>query len=133
MLDAKVASALKRIITNQHFRRRLHVEEQHAEKHYRFLRGRQMAQMFYEHFRATGADEAALNISDLSIVSLQGDDTQDSDTSCDQSLLSASEIPMENVLESSCKMRIREQEIERHRAMPSYQRLTTVRRYIDQR
>ena len=83
-------------------------------------------------FWAIGADEAALGLSDLSIVSLQGDDIQDSDTRCDQSLLSASEISMENVLESSCKLRIREQEKERHRAMPSYQRLMTARRYLNQ-
>ena len=31
MLDVKMASALKRIITNQYFRRRINVEEQHAQ------------------------------------------------------------------------------------------------------
>ena len=56
--------------------------------------------MIYEHYRATGAHEAAIDLSDLYIVSSQGDDIQDFDTRWDQTLLAASEIPMENVLES---------------------------------
>ena len=37
-LDAKIASALKRrIFTNQYFRRRINVEEQHVQKYSRFL------------------------------------------------------------------------------------------------
>ena len=90
----------------------------------------QIAYMFYEHFRATGADEAALDLSDLFTVPLQGDDIQDFDTKWDQALLAASEIPEENVLGSVYEMRIREsvqlqtvlamceQEIDRDRAMP---------------
>ena len=38
MLDPKIASALKRIITNQYFRRRIHVEEQSAQKYDKFPR-----------------------------------------------------------------------------------------------
>ena len=64
--------------------------------------------MIYEHFRATGAHEAALDLSDLFNVSLQGDDIQDFDTRWDQAPLSESEVPKENVLESLCKMRISE-------------------------
>ena len=37
MLHAKIASALKRIITNQYFRRRINVEEQHAKNTTDFL------------------------------------------------------------------------------------------------
>ena len=64
--------------------------------------------MICEHFRATGAHEAALDLSDLFTVSLQGDVIQDSDTRWDQALVLASEIPKKNVLGSLCKMRIRE-------------------------
>ena len=86
--------------------------------------------MIYEHFRATGAHEAALDLSDLFTVSLQGDDIQDFDTRWDQALLAAHEIPKENVMESIYKMRIRdsviyEQEIDQNRAMISNQRLKT--------
>ena len=99
MLDVKIASAVKRLITNQYFRRRINVEGQHAQKYDRFLRGRQIAYMTYEHFRATGAHDAALHLSDLFDVSSQGDDTHDFDTGWDRALLSASEPPKENVLE----------------------------------
>ena len=84
MLDAKIASALKRIITNQYFRRKTYVEEQHAQKFNRFLRGKQIAEMIFEHFLAIGAHEAVLAPSDLLNVSLQGDDIQDFGTKRDK-------------------------------------------------
>ena len=43
MHDARIASALKRIISNTSFRSRVSVEEQRAQKYNRFLRGRQIA------------------------------------------------------------------------------------------
>ena len=59
MLDAMIASALKRLLDKHvHFRKRVFVEEQRAPKHDRFLRGRQIASMIYEHFCATRAYEA---------------------------------------------------------------------------
>ena len=64
--------------------------------------------MIYEHFRATGAPEAALELSDYFTVSLQGDDLQDVDARWDQSLVPANEILKKNVLEILCNMRIRE-------------------------
>ena len=93
MLDAKIASALKKITTSVHFRRKVSVEEQGAQKYDRFLRGRQIAYMIYEHFRATGAYEAVQGPSDLFTIRLQDDDVQDVDTRWDHSLLTASEIP----------------------------------------
>ena len=65
MLDAKIASALKRISSNQYFRRRIHVEDQNAKKYDRFLRGRQIAYMIYDHFRVTGAYDTVLDYTDL--------------------------------------------------------------------
>ena len=54
MLDAMIASALKELLNRHvHFRRRVSVEEQRAQKHDRFLRGRQIAYMIYGRFRAT--------------------------------------------------------------------------------
>ena len=97
MLDARIASALKKIFTSVHFRRRVSVEEQRAQKDDRFLRGRQIAHMIYEHFRATGAYEAVEGLSELFSVRLQNDDVQDFDTRWDQDQLAASEIPTETV------------------------------------
>ena len=65
----------------------------------RFPRGRQLACMIFDHFRATGAHDA-LDLSDRVDVSLQGDDIQDFDTRWDQTPVSAREVPKENVLES---------------------------------
>ena len=42
VFDAKIASALNRIIHNSHFKRRISLEEQKAHKQDRFLRGRQL-------------------------------------------------------------------------------------------
>ena len=39
VLDAKIASALNRIIHNSHFKRRVSLEEMKAQKEDRFLRG----------------------------------------------------------------------------------------------
>ena len=56
--------------------------------------------MIYDHFRATGAHDAALDLSRIFNVSLQGDDIEDFDTWWDQALLSASQVPVENALDS---------------------------------
>ena len=80
MLDAMVASALKKLLnTHIHFRKRVSVEEQRAQKHDRFLRGRQIAYMIYEYFRATGAYETVRGLSTLFAISLQNEDVQDFD------------------------------------------------------
>ena len=80
MLDAIIASALKKLLnTHVHFRKRVSVEEGRAQKYNRFLRGRQIAFMIHEHFRATRAYEAVQGRSDLFNVLLQNDDVQDFD------------------------------------------------------
>ena len=43
VLDARIASALNRIIHNTQFKRKVSLEEQKAQKQDRFLRGRQVA------------------------------------------------------------------------------------------
>ena len=94
MLDAMIASAFTKILNTQvHFRKRVSVEEQRAQKHDRFLRGERIAYMIYEYFRATGSYEAVQGHPDLFTISLHNDDVQDFDVRRDQALLSASEIP----------------------------------------
>ena len=58
VLDAKIALALNRIIHNSHFKRRISLEEQKAQKEDVFLRGRQIAYLIYEYFRVTGANDS---------------------------------------------------------------------------
>ena len=93
MLDAKIASALRKIISNSNFRRRVSVEEQRAQQHNRFLRGLQIACMIYDHFQATGAYDVAQGPSDLLNICLRDDDVQDFDTRWNQDLLATGEIP----------------------------------------
>ena len=58
VLDARIASALNKIIHNSQFKRRISLEEQKAQKEDRFLRGRQIAYLIYEQFRVTGTDRS---------------------------------------------------------------------------
>ena len=44
MLDAKIASALKKLLTSVHFRKKVSVEEQRAQKYDRFLRGKHVSE-----------------------------------------------------------------------------------------
>ena len=50
ILDARIASALNKIIHNSHFKRRISLEEQKAQKRDRFLRGRQIAYLIYDYW-----------------------------------------------------------------------------------
>ena len=48
MLDAKIASALKKIVTNSYFKKKVSLEQQKAQMEDQFLRGRQISYMMYE-------------------------------------------------------------------------------------
>ena len=106
ILDARIASALRKIIFNTSFKRRVSVEEQRAQKHNRFLRGRQIAFLIFGHFQSTGACDAAQGLTDLFSICVQDDDVQDFDTRWDQIFLGTSEMPPENVVEGSYKKQI---------------------------
>ena len=146
MLDAKIASALNKIIQNSQFKKKVSLEEQKAQKEVRFLRGRQIAFMIYDYFRVTGAHDTVLDYADLFSVTLHDDNVQEFDTRWDEVLLSMSKIPSDEILESLYKLRIRESdqfktvlelynmEIHQKISMPKYQKLKTmVKRSIDQK
>ena len=109
-LDAGIASALNRIIHNSHFKRRVSLEEQNAQKQDRFIRGRQIAHLIYEYFWVTGANVSVENYADLFTISLRNDDIQEFDSKWDGILLSMTKIPPDDVLEGLYKFRIRESE-----------------------
>ena len=71
VLDARIASALNKIIHNSHFKRRISLEEQKAQKQDRFLRGRQIAYLIYDYFRVTGSHDSVENYADLFTISLR--------------------------------------------------------------
>ena len=86
VLDARIASALNRIIHNSHFKGRISLEEQKATKEDCFLRGRQIAYLIYEYFRVTGANDSVENSADLFTISLRNDDVQEFDSKWDGNL-----------------------------------------------
>ena len=73
VLDAKIASALTRIIQKTQFKRKVNLEEQKAQKQDRFLRGRQIACLIHEYFRVTGANDSVENYADLFTIGLRND------------------------------------------------------------
>ena len=145
VLDARIASALNKNIHNSHFKRRISLEEQKAQKQDRFLRGRQIAYLIYEYFRVTGANDSVENYADLFTISLRNDDIQEFDSKWDGILLSMTKIPPDDILEGLYKLRIRESEklktvlelydleIHQKKLGPDYHRLKLmVKRSIEQ-
>ena len=100
MLDVKIASALNKIIQNSQFKKKVSLEEQKAQKEDRFLRGRQIAFMIYDHLRVTGAHDTVLDYADLFSVTLHDDNIQEIDTRWNEVLLFMSKIPSDDILES---------------------------------
>ena len=84
------------------------LEEQKAQKEGRFLRGRQITFMIYDHFRVNGALDTVLAYVDLFSSTLRNDNVQEFDTRWDQILLSMTKIPSDEIVESLCKLRTRE-------------------------
>ena len=144
VLDARIASALNRIIHNSHFKRRISLEEQKAQKEDRFFRCRQVAYLIYDHFRVIGTHDSIENYTDLFTIALRNDDIQEFDSKWDGILLSMAKIPHDDILEGLYKLRIRGSEklktvlelydLETHQKKlgPDYHRLKTmVKRSIE--
>ena len=83
VFDARIASALNKIIHNSQFKRRISLEEQKAQKQDRFLRGRQIAYLIYEYFGVTGANVSVENYADLFTIVLRNDNIQEFDSKWD--------------------------------------------------
>ena len=90
VLDARIASALNKIIHNSHFKRRISLEEQKAQKQDRFLRGRQIAYLIPKFFRVTGANDSVENYADHPQLI-------ESDSKWDGILLSMTKIPSDDI------------------------------------
>ena len=103
VLDARIASALNKIIHNSQFRRRIRLEEQKAQKEDSFLRGRQIAYLICDHFWSLGANDSVENFTDLFTIVLRYDDIQEFDSKWDGILLSMTKIPHDEILEGLYK------------------------------
>ena len=143
VLDVRIASALNRIIHNSHFKRRVNLEEQKAQKEDRFLRGRQIACWS----TSTSGSLEPMILSRIMPTYLQlffrNNDIQEFDSKWDGILLSMTKIPSDDILEGLYKLRIRESEklktvlelyyVEQRKAGPDYHRLKTMlKRSIEQ-
>ena len=95
---------------NTRFKKKVSLEEMKAHKEDRFLRGRQIAYLIYEYFRVTGGNDSVENDADLFTVVRRNDDLQEFDSTWDEILLSMTQIPSDDILESLYKLRIRESE-----------------------
>ena len=131
MPDAKIASALNKIIQNSQFKN----EEQKAQKDYRFLRGRSDWRSWH-----------TLDCADFFSVTQRDDNVKEFDTRFDEVLLSMTKIWSDEILESLYNLRIRESDqlksilelydldIHQKKSNPDYQKLKTmVERRIDQK
>ena len=139
VLDARIASALNKIIHNSHFKRKISLEEQKAQKEDRFLRGRQIAYLIYEQLWVTGTDDSVENYTDLFTIVLRNDDIQEFDSKWDGIPLSMTKIPHDDILESIVQInntRVREtqdrigivrpDETHQKKIGPDYHRLKTI-------
>ena len=145
VLDARIAPALNKITQNTRLKEKDSLEEKKAQNEDRFLRGRQIADLIYEYFQVTGANDSVENHADLFTVALRNDNVQDFDSKWDGNLLSKTQIPSDDILEGLYKLRIREceklktvlelfnMEIHQKKLGPDYHRLETiVKRSIEQ-
>ena len=151
VLDARIASALNRVIHNSHFKRRVSLEEQKAQKEDSFFRGRQIAYLIYEYFPVTGANDSVENYVDrrelcrpIHSCSSQWWYSGNSIRNGMEFFLSMTQIPSDDILEGLYKLRIRESEklktvlklydleIHQKKLGPDYHRLKTmVKRSIE--
>ena len=92
LLDARIASALNKIIQNTRFK--VSLEKMKAQKEDRFLRGRQIAHLIDDYFRVTGTHDSVENYADLFTVVLRNDNIQAFDTKWDEILLSMNTKPI---------------------------------------
>ena len=133
VLDAKIASALNRIIHNTQFKRKVSLEEQKAQKR---------TASFVE---AKSLNHSVENYANLFTNALRNDDIQEFDSKWDGILQSMTKIPSDDILEGLYKLRIRESEklktvlelydleIHQKKAGPDYHRVKTmVKRSIEQ-
>ena len=144
VLDAKIASALNRIIDNAQFKRRVSLEEQKSTRRVPFS-SLKTDYLIYDYFWVTGANDSVENYADLFTIDLRNDDVQEFDSNWDGILLSIKKVPHDDILEGLYELRTRESEklktvldlydLETHQKKlePDYHRLKMmVKRSIEQ-
>ena len=142
VLDARIASALNKIIHNSHFKRRISLEEQKAQKQDPFPSWQTDCLL---DLRLLSGHSSPGFCRKLCRLILRNDDIQEFDSKWDGTPLSMTKIPPDDILEGLYKLRTRESEklktvlelydLETHQQKlgPDYHRLKTmVKRSIEQ-
>ena len=80
MLDATTASCFEQDHPEFHFKKKVSLEEQKAQKEDRFLQERKIAFLIYDCYRVTGVHDTVLDYADPFSIGLRNDDVQDFDT-----------------------------------------------------
>ena len=83
VLDARIASALNKIIHNSHFKEESVWRNKRPKKRTVSFAGRQIAYLIYDHFRVTGSHDSVENYTDLFTIGLRNDDFQEFDPKWD--------------------------------------------------
>ena len=146
MLDAKIASAKKKIITNPYFKGRISLEEQKVQMQDRFLHERQAAYMIHEYFRVTGHMMLLLIIRICSyhfymatisrIFTLDGTRIRHQQVKFQMTRFRkvCTKMRMRESDQLQTLLALNEKDIAQDRSRPSYQKLKTmVKRHQDQR
>ena len=138
VLDAKIVSALKRIIRNTRFKRKVSLEEQKSPKRGPFPLWKTDRLPDLRVLPGHWSQRFVENYADLFTAALRHDDIQEFASKWDGILLSMTKIPSAQILEGLFKLRIREceklktvlelcdLEIHQKKAGPEYHRLKTM-------
>ena len=78
LLDARIASALNKIIQNSFFKKMSVWRNKRLRKQNQVFRGRQIAYLIYDCFQITGVNDSVLDFADLFTVVLRNDNIQES-------------------------------------------------------
>ena len=109
VLDARIASALNKIIHDSHFKRRISLEEQKAQKG-PFPSRQTDCLLDLRSLPGHWSHDSVENYTDLFTIVLRNDDIQEFDSKWDGILLSMTKIPPDDILEGLYKLRIQESE-----------------------
>ena len=110
VLDARIASALNKIIHNSQFKKENQSGGTKGPEAGPFPSRQTDCLLDLRYFRVTGIHDSVENYADLFTISLRNDDIQEFDSKWDGILLSMTKIPPDEILEGLYKLRIRESE-----------------------
>ena len=110
VLDARIASALNKIIHISHFKKKNQSGGTKGPEAGAFPSWHAVCLLDLRFFRVTGTDSSVENYTDLFTIALRNDDVQEFDSKWDGILLSMTKIPPDDILEGLYKLRIQESE-----------------------